>query len=29
MTNPKNRNENDVGFSWNIRNQKQKQRFGR
>jgi hypothetical protein len=30
MTNPKNRNENDVGFSWNSRTQKSKQRiFGR
>jgi hypothetical protein len=30
MTNPKNRNENDVGFSWNVRNQKQqRKRFGR
>jgi hypothetical protein len=30
MTNPKNRNENDVGFSWNSRTQRSKQRiFGR
>ncbi len=30
MTNPKNRNENDLGFSWNGQiNTKQKRRFGR
>lgn len=29
MTNPKNRNENDLGFTWNSQNLKPKRRFGR